>query len=573
MVFPSLLLCFLSSGWPHLTFPSTKAQEYQHHLSYVRFFHTLARVHFDLFAVITKSPLLFIPSTIPHAMARSHSESVSHTHNRPGTNCCNLRDPPKHASQQPYQDKLDVRHTSSHIPASGDVATKGSSASSSSRPSTSAGDTAGSQPNASLPNGQDDSSRSGDKTANEPDNAPGPAEIMRMILTPPVSHAGSSAKHQKFHVFHSHCPHRRLGPIYPQPPSPSKERIGEFNKHQNESNRKYKASRDKQSNSGSGNDTQTGNSSDDSGTGAQPGKPLVDTDDNDDTKVVDDSDGTDDSENSDNSNATDSATDTSDDSDDGGVSILEKMLSPPESDPDTKPQSNQQEIRAFHCHYGPTRRSGLFIPQRPEPSKERKGEFNCRSNKINMRRKSPRTRQASSDNDGDDELEDDVPDDSHEDSPEDAGTGAPPSTPKDNNSTTTTHLGPPDTPRPMTRSQSKLKASDSTTSPPNTAIPSPSHPLKRKRDYPNTNFATPTKGERISKRRRNSTGTSPLPPVKLLKRTRAQQKRFEAKMSKDLVYDEEFPGSARRESVDVKVGPSEWRRISLHGEAWDGSGK
>jgi hypothetical protein len=105
-----------------------KSSRNQHHLSYIRFLHTFALIRFDIFAVITKSPLLFIPSTIPHAMAHSHSEGISHTHTRPGSKCCNLRDQLKHVSQQPYQDKLDVGHTSSHIPASGDIATKGSSA-------------------------------------------------------------------------------------------------------------------------------------------------------------------------------------------------------------------------------------------------------------------------------------------------------------------------------------------------------------------------------------------------------------------------------------------------------------
>jgi hypothetical protein len=59
MLSPSLLLLFLSSGWPRLTFPSTQAQQTQHTLSYIRLLHTFALVHFDLFAVISKSPLLF----------------------------------------------------------------------------------------------------------------------------------------------------------------------------------------------------------------------------------------------------------------------------------------------------------------------------------------------------------------------------------------------------------------------------------------------------------------------------------------------------------------------------------
>jgi hypothetical protein len=286
---------------------------------------------------------------------------------------------------------------------------------------------------------------------------------------------------------------------------------------------------------------------------SKPDKTLVGTINKDDS---DDSDGTANTNDTNGTNATDVD---SDDSDDGGVSILEKMLSPPESDLDSKPQSKQQDIRAFHVHYAPTQRSGPFIPQRPDPSKERKGEFNSRRNKINLRRNFPKTRQASSDNDGDDEQDDDLPDN--------LSAGAPPSTPE-----ATTHLTPPDTPRPMTRSQS-LRVSNNTTSPTTATTPSPSQPFKRKRDDPNISLATPTKGERISKRRRNSTGTSPLPPVNLLKRTRAQQKKFEAKLSKDLIYDEEFPGSARWESVDVKVGAEGWRRVSLHVEPWDGSGK
>jgi hypothetical protein len=282
---------------------------------------------------------------------------------------------------------------------------------------------------------------------------------------------------------------------------------------------------------------------------SEPDKTLAGTINKDDS---DDSDGTA------NTNDTDATDADSDDSDDGGVSILEMMLSPPESDTDIKPQSNQQDIRAFHVHYAPTRRSGPFTPQRPDPFKERKGEFNSRRNKISMRRKHPKARQASK-NDGDDEQDDDFPDDPSGE--------APPSTPEAN-----THLAPPDTLRPMTRSQS-LRVSNNTASPTTTTTPSPYQRLKRQRDDSNTNLATPIKGERISKRRRNSTGTSPLPPINLLKRTRAQQKKLEAKLSKDLIYDEEFPGSARRESVDVKVGAEGWRRVSLHGEPWDGSGK
>jgi hypothetical protein len=173
---------------------------------------------------------------------------------------------------------------------------------------------------------------------------------------------------------------------------------------------------------------QTSDSPNDSSTGAQADNLLSVTDDKNDTDSADDSNGTD---------GTDDTSATDADSDDGGVSILESILSPPESDPDSKPPLEQQYVRAFHVHYAPTRRFYPFIPQRPDPSKERKGEFNCRQNKINLCRKLPKTCQASSDNDGANKQDDDLP----------ASARAPPSTLK-----ATTHLAPPNTPRPMTRS-------------------------------------------------------------------------------------------------------------------------
>jgi hypothetical protein len=138
-------------------------------------------------------------------MAHSHSASVSHTHTRPGSKCCNLRDQPKHASQQPYQDKLDVRHTSSHIPASGAVATNGNPPPSSPRMPPSAEDVTGTQPDAILPAGPDDSSKSGDNNASALQNALSRAEIVKMLLTPPKSDTESStAKHHKFHSSRSY---------------------------------------------------------------------------------------------------------------------------------------------------------------------------------------------------------------------------------------------------------------------------------------------------------------------------------------------------------------------------------
>jgi hypothetical protein len=396
-------------------------------------------------------------------------------------------DQPKHASQQPYQDKLDVRHTSSHIPASGAVATNGNPPPSSPRMPPSAEDVTGTQPDAILPAGLDDSSKSGDNNASALQNALSWAEIVKMLLTPPKSDTESStAKHHKFHSSRSYLRSEiKRGPFYPQPPNPTKERIGEFNKHRNESNHRFKASREMQIGSGSGDGKQTGGSPDDSGTGAQPGNPRSGTDVKNNADGSNSTDGTD---NTDDTNATDAD---SDDSDDGGVSILEKMLSPP----DSKPQSNQQDIRTFHYHYAPTQRSGPFIPQQPDPSKESKGEFNCRRNKINLRRKFPSTSQPSSDNDGDDEKDDEPRDSSPDNSLDDADTGAPPSTPDANKSTTTTHFAPLDTPRPITRSKSQLRAPDTATSPTTTTTtPSPSQPLKRKRDDTNT----PTKGARIS---------------------------------------------------------------------------
>lgn len=129
---------------------------------------------------------------------------------------------------------------------------------------------------------------------------------------------------------------------------------------------------------------------------------------------------------------------------------------------------------------------------------------------------------------------------------------------------------------PITRSQTKEWITQVTFLA-TTSTHSPS--TKRKRassvDLPfSTTTTSPlsTKGDRASKRIRNSSSDSlPLPDSQELKRTRGLQKKFEAKLGKDHVFDPQCPGSVRRESADVKSGPKGWRRESLHGELWDGS--
>lgn len=127
-----------------------------------------------------------------------------------------------------------------------------------------------------------------------------------------------------------------------------------------------------------------------------------------------------------------------------------------------------------------------------------------------------------------------------------------PITPVSVSSTTASHVNPPTTPRRVLRSQVIDQDPDSPTPSPRTLAPK----SKRKRRDSKTDPATPTQGQRVSKRRRNSLGDSPLPLMPIVKRTRAGQKKFESKLS-DLIFDPERPGSVEREVVEAKSGAKE----------------
>jgi hypothetical protein len=73
------------------------------------------------------------------------------------------------------------------------------------------------------------------------------------------------------------------------------------------------------------------------------------------------------------------------DTEDGGMSTLEKILTPPESD--INPQSKNQDVKVFRSQWQPHIRIGPFYYQPPNRFKERKGAFNSRWNRINKRRK------------------------------------------------------------------------------------------------------------------------------------------------------------------------------------------
>lgn len=263
-----------------------------------------------------------------------------------------------------------------------------------------------------------------------------------------------------------------------------------------------------------------------------------------------------------------------DHSDNAIEDILQKMLSPPDSD--TEPPVQNHDVQIFNVgrvHYTwKYIRQPPFIPQRPDPSRQRIGEPNGAVNRAN--RKARRERQgkkhASSGSDGDDEQSDiqqsDIQqsgDELNEDKPDndsspDPNSGA--STTTGLTSLPTSPTSPPKTPQTTRPSE-------------DTASPTPSKPSKRKRSSSSPDLPPSTstsEGPRLSKRQRNSVDSSPLSPIQPSKRTRDAQKKFEAKILKDLVFDVEHSGSGRRESVEIKSGAAKWRKGSLHTEPWDG---
>ena len=261
-----------------------------------------------------------------------------------------------------------------------------------------------------------------------------------------------------------------------------------------------------------------------------------------------------------------------DNTNDSDMSTLEKMLTPPESD--TEPQLNGQDVKVFYGQCQPHIRVDPFYPQPPNPFKEQKGASNRRRNEINKRLRRARTTRSNnvtgngnlSSGNGSDGDDEDV-DDHDNDSPHGPNAEAY-NLPKPTCSIAVSHGNPPTTPRRVLRSQDPGSDSDSQTVSPRTLAPTP----KRNRDDSKTDVATPTRGQRVSKRRRNSRGDSPLPPMPPVKRTRAEQKKFESKLD-HLIFDPERPGSVEREVVEVKSGAKEWRMASLHEKPWDGNSK
>jgi hypothetical protein len=255
------------------------------------------------------------------------------------------------------------------------------------------------------------------------------------------------------------------------------------------------------------------------------------------------------------------------DTDDAGMSTLDKILTPPESD--TDPQSKNQDVKVFRSQWQPHIRVCPFSPQPPNTFKQRKRALNRRRNPTNKGRKTPpllapglhgALQSMLDDSDGDDTEND------GDDGDDDGADADDPVTPISVRSETATHLDPPITPRRVTRSQVIDLDSDYPTPSPRAFVPQP----KRKRDDSKTDPATPTQGQRVSKRQRNSPTNSPLPPMQIVKRTRAEQKKFESKFN-DLIFDPERPGSVEGEVVEIKSGAQEWKRASLHDEPWDGN--
>lgn len=229
------------------------------------------------------------------------------------------------------------------------------------------------------------------------------------------------------------------------------------------------------------------------------------------------------------------------------MSTLEKILTPPEFD--NKRQFKNQDVTVFG-QWQPHIRVGPFYPQPPNPFRERKGSFNRKRNETNecLRRARNARSNTSNANASDDDNEGDVEDN---DSPDESDLEAPGNL-QSTSSTTVSHADPPTTPRRVLRSQVIDHDSDSPTPSPRTLAPKP----KRKRDDSNTDTATPTKGQRVSKRQRKSIGDSPLPPMPPVKRTRAEQKKFQAKLD-CLIFDPQHPGSVEREAVEIKSGAKE----------------
>ena len=253
-----------------------------------------------------------------------------------------------------------------------------------------------------------------------------------------------------------------------------------------------------------------------------------------------------------------------DDTDDGGMSTLAKMLTPPESD--TIPRSKNQDVQVYVSHYQPNRILGPFIPQPPTPSKKTKVSKDSRRQEVIDRLKDAHNKRSNNGTgiDNDDAGNDGGNDgDDEDDNPLDDTI-----TSRVTSSTTVSHVDPPITPRRVLRSQGLDSDSDSQAASPRTLAPKP----KRKRDDSKTDAATPTQGQRVSKRQRNSLGSSPLPPMPPVKRTRAEQKKYQAKLD-CLIFDPQRPGSVEREVVEMKSGAKEWRTKSLHDEPWDGSSK
>lgn len=248
-----------------------------------------------------------------------------------------------------------------------------------------------------------------------------------------------------------------------------------------------------------------------------------------------------------------------DDMDDGGMGTLEKMLTPPESD--TEPQSKNQDLEVYVNHYQPSRVLGPFIPQPPNPLKETKGSLDLR--RVHNTRSNNGT---GNDNVGTDNEGDNDGDDEDDNTPDDL------ITPGFTSSATASQLDPPTTPRRVLRSQGTDSDSDSQSVSPRTLAPKPKPKPNRKRNDSKTDAVTPIQGQRVSKRQRNSLGDSPLPPMPRVKRTRAEQKKYESKLG-NLIFDPQRPGSVERGLVEIKSGAKKWRTASLHDELWDGNSK
>lgn len=276
-------------------------------------------------------------------------------------------------------------------------------------------------------------------------------------------------------------------------------------------------------------------------------------------------------------NDTDNTSPDTDAPDTGSKSTLQKMLSPPVCD--IEPCAEHEDIQVFNTHVRFTPQAPIrqppFLPQPSDPSKQPKRPFNHRRNAINRRLNFHGNNfntgggsqtgggNGSDDNHGNDGDDEDDNDSDH------SSPVTPGAEPPTNPSPTTEHT-PNTRSGPITRSQTEQWVL-LTTFLATTSTPTPSNKRKRASSI-DLSSSTTTKGDRVSKRIRNSfSGSLPLPNAQELKRTRGQQKKFEAKLGKDHVFDPQHPGSVRREVVDAKSAAEGWRRESLHGEPWDGS--